>query len=229
MRAHEARIQQKQAWFEQLKVGQGPVHQGELLARAGRWAEAAAALAKGIANAPQDVGLQHHRFLCIVWAGDREAYARLAVEALARYGPEATFVSSGVAWACSLAPDVVAEHNVPVRVAEAALENVSDDWKNFSTTCLGAALFRAGRYDEAIRLLNESGEADGGPGVPQVWAFLAMAHHRKGDAAEARRWLDKLLSYRPGASASFFWDDVEVQLLRREAESVVLGGAPAHP
>jgi hypothetical protein len=82
---------------------------------------------------------------------------------------------------------------------------------------LGAALYRAGRIDEAIARLDESVQAFGG-GVPQDWVFLAMAHHRKGRTDEARRWLEKA---RAGAK-----DDRGARILLREAESLLKETAP---
>ena len=82
----------------------------------------------------------------------------------------------------------------------------------------------------------EAAALPGGPrpasrsgGDPQGFAFLALAHHRLGHRAEARRWLDKLAAYRPKETGDLSWDDVEVRILRREAESLILGGPPAAP
>ena len=54
-----------------------------------------------------------------------------------------------------------------------------------------------------------------------------MAHHRLGHRDEAKRWLDKLVAYQPKEGADFSWDDVEIRILRREAESLILGRRPA--
>src|SRR5262245_13920490 len=67
--------------------------------------------------------------------------------------------------------------------------------KPYFLNTLGAALYRAGRYDEAIRRLEEGIRLQGGESLPVDWAFLAMAHHRLGHRAEARRWLDRLRQY----------------------------------
>ena len=55
---------------------------------------------------------------------------------------------------------------------------------------------------------------------PTDWAYLALAHARKGNLAEARRWLDRLRTLRPASSMSF-WDLQQLALLRSEAESVL--------
>jgi hypothetical protein len=60
------------------------------------------------------------------------------------------------------------------------------------------------------------------------WAFLAMAHHRLGHRAEARRWLDRLREYRPSKDPARLWDELEIRVLRSEAETVILD-APVLP
>ena len=89
-------------------------------------------------------------------------------------------------------------------------------------------MIRAGRVDEAIVRLNE-GIAAGREDIPTDWAYLALAHARKGDVAEARRWLDRLRASPTDASATF-WDLQELALLRSEAESLLFdAGFPRDP
>jgi Flp pilus assembly protein TadD len=118
-----------------------------------------------------------------------------------------------------------------VRLAEAVLKlhEMTEREGSDRLRILGAALYRAGRFAEAIRTLEEShrGRDDGSD--PQGFAFLAMAHDRLGHRAEARRWLDKLAAYRPKETGDLSWDDVEVRILRREAESLLLGTPPEGP
>ena len=91
-----------------------------------------------------------------------------------------------------------------------------------AVTTLGAALYRAGRPDAAIGRLEEAIRARGGADSPREWAFLALAHHRLGHRAEARRWLNRLREHRPGEDPARFWDELEIRLLRGEAEAVIL-------
>jgi hypothetical protein len=57
-----------------------------------------------------------------------------------------------------------------------------------------------------------------------------MAHHHMGHHEEARRWLDKLVAWHPKDRAGFSWGDVEILILRHEAEAVLQrGGPPEHP
>jgi tetratricopeptide (TPR) repeat protein len=133
-----------------------------------------------------------------------------------------------VAWFLALAPDAVADRESAVRLAEIALSAAPGDGPALNT--LGATLYRAGRLDESIRRLEESVRIGGGEGIPQDWAFLAMAHHGLGHHDDARRWLDKLVAWRPNEGASFSWGNVEILILRREAEAVITSGLPPeHP
>jgi tetratricopeptide (TPR) repeat protein len=124
-------------------------------------------------------------------------------------------------WFCVLAPDAVADPVVPIRKAETALATYPAGIRHYTLGILGAALYRAGRLDEAIRRLELSDRDWTGVGVARNWAFLAMAHHRMGHREDARRWLEKLRAYAPGNATQFFWESVEIGILRREAESLI--------
>ena len=68
--------------------------------------------------------------------------------------------------------------------------------KEYTLFVLRAALYRAGRIDEAIARLEMSEKSYGkeSPPSPELWIYLAMVHHKKGNADEARRWLEKARS-----------------------------------
>ncbi len=105
-----------------------------------------------------------------------------------------------VACACVLGPDATADPEVPVRLAEAALKGAAPAIPSpYYLNTLGAALYRAGRFDEAIRRLEEGIRLGTGRARPEDWAFLAMAHHRLGHRDEACRWLDRLRNHQPSA------------------------------
>jgi WD40 repeat protein/serine/threonine protein kinase/tetratricopeptide (TPR) repeat protein len=84
----------------------------------------------------------------------------------------------------------------------------------------GALLYRAGRYREALDRLNEGIAADQSGSVPLDWVFLALAHHRLGHAAEAQHWRDKLRGLQLNAGGENFWRNLEMEVLRREAEAL---------
>jgi tetratricopeptide (TPR) repeat protein len=82
---------------------------------------------------------------------------------------------------------------------------------------LGAALYRAGRYREAIDTL--AGDDRHGKAPPAVLAFLAMAHHRLGQHEQARAELARLREIvgQPGTT-----NDADENLgLVQEAETLV--------
>ena len=130
--------------------------------------------------------------------------------------------ANNVAWACALEPEATADPAAPVRLAEAALRDGPESSRDMYLNTLGAALYRAGRYAEAIRRLEEAIERRGGASIPEDGPFLAMAHHRLGHPDEARRWLDRLRERQPSTAPAQFWDELEIRLLRSEAESVIL-------
>src|SRR5262249_10114664 len=55
---------------------------------------------------------------------------------------------------------------------------------------LGVVQYRAGNWQASRQALDKSMQLHNG-GDSLDYYFLAMVHHRQGDTAEARRWLDK--------------------------------------
>ena len=80
----------------------------------------------------------------------------------------------------------------------------------------------ADRFEDAIRRLDDGIRLRGGVSVSQEWSFLAMAHHRLGHGDEARRYLDRLRNRQPNTDPNLFWEELEIRILRSEAEAVIL-------
>src|SRR5262249_49948991 len=143
-------------------------------------------------------------------AGARHACADL-MKRFARPSPRVgdTIVANNSAWTCALAPDAVADPGALVRLAELALkeEPRPGQVRSERLRTLGATLYRSGRFAEAIGALEESHQDRGDGGDPRGFAFLAMAHHRMGNRALAKRWLDRLAASRPRKDSDFSWDD----------------------
>jgi hypothetical protein len=116
-----------------------------------------------------------------------------------------------------------------VRLAELAVNLEPKDGYKLKT--LGAALYRAARFAEAVRRLEEGIKERKGESSEADWVFLAMAHHRLGHHDQARRWLDRFPVRGPDPDPSAFWGELEIRLLRAEAEAVVLSDPifPADP
>jgi eukaryotic-like serine/threonine-protein kinase len=239
LRAQDARYQRKRKALAELARAVEDAERAENLAKSGQWDLAAEAYGKFVDQEPDNFGLRQAQIRALLAAND-VAGARRACEDLLKRSANAILSGSWttnlafgntVVWPCALTPDAVADPGVPVRLAEDALKlhAVTEREGSDRLRILGAALYRAGRFAEAIRTLEESHRGRGDGGDPQGFAFLALAHHRLGHRAEARRWLDKLAAYRPKETGDLSWDDVEVRILRREAESLILGGPPAAP
>jgi tetratricopeptide (TPR) repeat protein len=196
----------------------------------GHWEQAAADLDQAVRRgADADWAWRQHALLRLQ-AGDVAGYRAACVQILKRFGKTSDpSVADGVAWACVLAPDAVADYALPLRLAEQAL---AADRKNAGyQRTVGALLFRAGKAEDAVRRLEESvNRADAGGGA-DAWFFLAMAHHRLGHAAEARQWFAKgaarmeQASRKPSAGAAGARVEWETQLanrlLHREAEALL--------
>jgi eukaryotic-like serine/threonine-protein kinase len=201
----------------------------EAEARVGRWAEAETQLALAVAtlneaclDSADHLGAwARHATLC-VWNGHRDAYRlasrRLLVLAGPRPAPRAAF---SVAWHCSIGRGAVDDPMVPVRLVEGALSEATDALRPSLLAGSGAARYRAGRYDEAIALLEEAERLRSGY-RPQIQAFLGMANQASGRSAEARRWLDQLHRRSRSTDGDALWNELEIAILEREAEAVVV-------
>ena len=186
---------------------------------------AATTLVEAIDLMPDDVELRLDLTRVLLWFGDRRALRKSNAAILDRFGTTSNAsVAASVAWACALGPDATADLDCPVRLAELAVQkppafnSLRADYSNR----LGASLYRAGRFDAAIHQLEEAIRVRGGVHRPEDCVFLAMAHHRQGHRAEAGRWLDRLQDHQPSADPNEFWSELEIRLLRSEAEAVIL-------
>ena len=123
----------------------------------------------------------------------------------------------------------------PSRLAEKELQGSREFW---SLTEQGALAYRAGRFQEAVPLFEQSLRANPKPGAAVLnWLWLALAHQRLGKAEEARRWLGKaqawLDQYGDGMPARaeeelelHFHNWLEAHVLRREAEALIPSTSP---
>src|SRR5262249_49881056 len=60
---------------------------------------------------------------------------------------------------------------------------------------LGTALYRAGRWKDAIETLVSADQLLGGKHLGHNALFIAMAHWQLGNKEEARRWYDKAVEW----------------------------------
>jgi tetratricopeptide (TPR) repeat protein len=210
-------------------------------AHAGRreWKEAAACYARAQKLFPGDGG--EFWFECAavrLLSGDRAGYQEACARMVRSYRkvPLQLLRSYHVARACTLAPDS-GEDLAEVR-ALARKELLEDRELFWSLTEQGALCYRAGEFQKAATLLEQSRRSDPRPGRAVLnWLWLALADQRLGKAEEARRWLGKaqawLDQYGNGMPPDtrdelglHLHNWLEAHVLRREAEAL-LGARPA--
>jgi Flp pilus assembly protein TadD len=103
-------------------------------------------------------------------------------------------VANSVAWFCLLSPESGIEFAKLVPLAEWAVAKWSAEspaTRRSSLQGLGMALYRAGRFAQAIERLHEAIQAQAKGGDAWAHFFLAMAHQQLGQKDEARQWYDK--------------------------------------
>jgi tetratricopeptide (TPR) repeat protein len=168
-------------------VATDPLVQGQAFAAHQNWAKAVDAYAVVFKRGPTNDGHFWFEYAALLLlSGDRPGYTRACAHMIEGYkagGARAYHLAR----ACTLAPDAVTEAALPGRLAEAELRGAARQF--WSLTEQGALAYRAGRYQEAVPLLEQSLKADHKPGrAVSNWLWLALAHQRVGKAEEARRW-----------------------------------------
>jgi WD40 repeat protein len=171
------------------------------------------------------------KFVSLVAMGDLQGY-RSAADKLTSSRASMPHPLLGIAtWMCTFAPDAVTDLTVPVQMAEKCLAASEPAEQQKGALCLlGITLCRTGRIDEAIARLEMSEKSYGkeSPPSPELWIYLAMAHHKKGNADEARRCLEKARSHKPAKPKKVF-GDLKDRLLLKEAEELLSQKSLARP
>jgi tetratricopeptide (TPR) repeat protein len=135
-------------------------------------------------------------------------------------------------WTCVQLPDGVDDWSKLLEWGEKVL--TTDPGNDFRLTTLGAVLYRAGRFDEAVRRLTEAEAAFKKAKarvstIAYTWLFLAMAEERRGHAEQAREWLARAVreieqppAERANDPGVDNWNRrLSLRLLRCEAEALL--------
>jgi tetratricopeptide (TPR) repeat protein len=224
----------------EARPGWGWLHarRGHALAALGKPRLACAASTRAVERLPNHPEINFFHAALLLLAGDGERYRQACATVLERWGqPRAPGTAYFAARACVLGPSAGV---APARVVRLAEQAVADERGSArSLHVLGTAHYRAGQYEQAVARLHHSLKA--GPsweGQVVNWLVLSMAHHRLGQADEARRWLDRANAWidrhgqgMPQEAVDATWlgahDWLACQLLRREAETLLASAAPA--
>jgi serine/threonine protein kinase/WD40 repeat protein/tetratricopeptide (TPR) repeat protein len=211
------------------------VQRGWAHADLGQWDKAAADFVQATKCKEPDAEAWSGRALLHLRDGDQDGYRQICADMLERFGAAAV-------WTCTLTPNSGAEPARLVALADRACAKSSrDHWHvnphHGDVHRLGAALYRAGRCEEAVQRLTDAAALNAHPyrtNVVCTWFFLAMAHQHLGHNAEARGWLEKAsratedalkapekFSTVAGTLAPNWARRLTLQLLRREAEQLL--------
>ncbi len=194
----------------------------------GEWNAAVTDYARYFAEQPLEdgeVGFEYATVLLL--SGDQAGYRKICAAMLERSG-QLSVRHYHVARAWTLAPDSVKETALAGEKANNELKRSQSEF--WSLTEQGALAYRAGRYDEAVPLLEQSLKADSKSGRAVLnWLWLALVEDRRGKPTEASAWLEKATKWLDQYPEGYLvvLDDknglhlhnwIEAQVLRREAE-----------
>ncbi len=163
--------------------------------------------------------------------GNLGGYREICADMIERFG-------TGATWTCTLSPNSGID---PARIVSMAENILGREPRNhWHVNQFGAALYRAGRFEQAVERLTEATKISADPNRSNMlytWFYLAMAHHRLGHAELAQRWLDKSVQGTDealksptelansgngsGVIAPNWHRRVTLRLLRREAEHLI--------
>jgi WD40 repeat protein len=211
----------------ELRALEGYTQRARAHAELGHWEEARADYTRALWLRPELSWFWHRVAITYLGAGDRAGHHDACARMLRQCAgdPEAAM---SCLYAC--APDPEAGGN-PAQLLDLARAFVKAQGSNgFSLRTYGAALYRAGRYQQTIQAFEAARKANFAPEAWD-WLFLAMAHHDLGHDVEARKAFDE--AERQIAAAGHMrtrgtkWGgwfmEVEAATLRREAETRLRG------
>jgi serine/threonine protein kinase/Flp pilus assembly protein TadD len=201
-----------------------------------QWSQAAREFARASEFQPDVAYLARCRAIAQLAAGDVDAYRQTCATLLKRFeNTENARTASDALVACVLRDDALPDMQRLLSLARVA----ASSW-HLGRYVLGAALYRAGKYEEAV--LCFEGEARAFRPRAWDWSFLAMAHHRLGHADEARRCLAEAVSWIDRANQEELddltatrpaWGDwhepVMYGILLREGKALVQGSSQDRP
>jgi tetratricopeptide (TPR) repeat protein len=176
---------------------------------------------------------RYQRALCYLHDGDKAAYRAAGNEILSRFRDSTDRNElHWTVWTCVLRPGAVDDYPHLVSLARRAQDLAPEDLP--VKQAFGAALFRAGQFDEAVKALEQVESAPPRPNTtPYARWFLAMANHRLGNNDAACEWYDRasaetaeLLARGTESGDPIAWNRrLTLELLRDEA-AALLGPSP---
>jgi WD40 repeat protein/tetratricopeptide (TPR) repeat protein len=160
-------------------------YRGMAYAALGRWEEAARDYGAAAPSLPDNFELWCDYALVCLKCGHDDEHRRVCRALVGGLGgrPNAE-AAVRLAWLAALAPDAVPG---PALLELAGRANAMHRDPYQRGRAYGAALFRAGKFEEAVRQLDAAQALRPQPS-PSVWLLLAMTEHRLGHADKAKQW-----------------------------------------
>ena len=205
----------------------------DLLARRGRWKEAAADAAQVVEYRPEDHESYHMLAPLLVASGNLEGYQQLCRKIVARFGGTSNLaVADRMAKDCLILPSAGVDLKPVAAMAEFAVTNgAGASTAPFYQCCKALAEYRQGHFEGAVAWAERAAKNPFPYSQAEAYAILAMSQYRlkqvanartalvKGDTVVAER-LPKLASQRLG----YDWRDwIIVHALLDEAHGLIEG------
>ena len=213
------------------------IRRANLLARLGRFNEAAADFGRAIELRPEDHVHWYLLGCLLAYAGEPDAYRAHCQAMLVRFGTSTDrFVADRTAKSCLVLPDATADLARQLRLVGVVLAPGGDDgMMPWNQLLKGMAEYRQGNFAAAIEPLEQTRQCPY-PGLHATRAtatmFLAMAHHRLKRAEESRGLLEEARKVMDQELPKAGVEDLEFTVIedwlichavRREAEALIAG------
>jgi len=198
------------------------------------WQDAAADFAKAARHQPKNVRPAYLAALTQLATGDTEGYRNTCASMLERFAAtKDANTAHFTAWSCVLAADATDDFSLPIQMAKRAIEADPNEYAHINA--LGALMYRAGQYQEALQKLHEADALVESPSnaartsPAYTWYFLAMTQQQLGNATEARlqldranEWTERALREPPKLEGGTNWFRLlTLRLLRDEAQQLI--------
>jgi tetratricopeptide (TPR) repeat protein/tRNA A-37 threonylcarbamoyl transferase component Bud32 len=195
-----------------------------------RWHRAAADYARGIEAVPSPDTQEYYEYACVLLLmGENKRYRDLVQILRAQVDKtQEPRLAYELARACTVTSEMPAEPERVIGWARLAVETSPLPWHGH---VLGAAYYRAGNYEEALKWLGHSLEGNWDMARPLNQFLLAMIHRRMGHAElagaafkESKRVYEEMEARRvEGAVPGIFAADwMTIQIYRRELDAMFL-------
>jgi len=210
------RLVQQRPDVTSLWIGRGRFH-----AQQNRWKESAADFARVIRS--REPGIDWFLYAGVLTlSGDVSTGRDFLDWAVQRAGtPVESYTAFVLARSVGTSPDLASDSTQALRWAEEALAQSRPP--PYYLHARGLALYRVGRYSEAIKQLEESSAAwPDRNGKTQNQLVLAMVYFRLGEVAKAQKWLALAHELIPRSGIGVNPADwIGIQLLQREADALI--------